>query len=132
MPLASSVTSKWRAKYHVCPRASAEVVVKIDARRPGGLVLALAFRDKIRSPYQEAPVTKAATAPKNRNELRFAVIALAVIVLLLWDQPTGRVVLLLTVVTLLFLAAISVVARGVPSPDEDESETGARPSDATV
>jgi len=68
----------------------------------------------------------------HQNELRFAVVALAVIALLLWEQPTGRVVLLLTVLTVLALAVISVLGRGVPSADEGDGEAEATTSDATL
>jgi hypothetical protein len=60
---------------------------------------------------------------KHRNELRFAVVALGVIALLLWDQPTGRVVLLLTLLTVLALAMISVIAGALPVPDTATDDT---------
>ena len=47
------------------------------------------------------PAPVAAWVASHRNELRFAIVGLAVIALLLWDQPTGRVVLLLTLLTVL-------------------------------
>lgn len=63
------------------------------------------------------PAPVALWVGRHRNELRFGVVALAVVTLLLWGQPTGRVVILLTVVTVLVLALISVIAGALPTPD---------------
>jgi hypothetical protein len=63
------------------------------------------------------PTPVAAWIAAHRNGLRFAVIALAVIVLLFWGQPTGRVVIFLTVVVVLALAVISLLA-GAAEIDE--------------
>ena len=72
------------------------------------------------------PGPVAAWIAGHRNELRFAVVALAVISLLLWERPTGRVVVLLTLLTVLILAVISVLAGAAPSTHSDE-----RPDRAT-
>ena len=69
------------------------------------------------SGVEPAPV--ALWVAKHRNELRFAVVVLAVIALLLWDVPTGRVILLLTVLTVLALAVISLLAGAVPATDTE-------------
>jgi hypothetical protein len=69
------------------------------------------------------PAPVALWVAKHRNELRFAVVALGVIALLLWDQPTGRVVLLLTLLTVLALAMISVIAGALPVPDTATDDT---------
>jgi hypothetical protein len=80
------------------------------------------------------PAPVALWVAKHRNELRFAVVALAVLTLLLWGQPTGRVVILLTLVTILVLGAISVIAGALPAPDsattaiDDESPDTPAPS----
>jgi hypothetical protein len=63
------------------------------------------------------PAPVALWVARHRNVLRFAVVALAVIALLLWEQPTGRVVLLLTLLTVLALAVISLIAGAVPVTD---------------
>ncbi len=85
---------------------------------------------------QVEPAPVALWVAKHRSELRFAVVALAVIALLLWDQPTGRVVLLLTLLTVLVLAVISLVAGavvpGAVVPDSattatDDTEPAATP-----
>jgi len=60
----------------------------------------------------------------HRNELRFAVVALAVIALLLWDRPTGRVVVLLTLLTVVVLAVIGLLAGGTPTPKTDGEGAG--------
>jgi hypothetical protein len=77
------------------------------------------------------PGPVAAWIAGHRNELRFAVVALAVVVLLLWERPTGRVVLLLTVLTVLVLAFISVLAGAAPSAADGE-ETADEQTDVTV
>jgi len=66
------------------------------------------------------PSPVAAWIAGHRNELRFAVVALAVITLLLWDRPTGRVVILLTLLTVLILGVIAVLAGAVPKTTEGE------------
>lgn len=48
--------------------------------------------------------------------LRVVVLAVALLVLLAWDRPTGLVVLLIAVLTLVPLAAIQFLARAAPSP----------------
>ena len=77
------------------------------------------------------PGPVAAWIAGHRNELRFAVVALAVVVLLLWERPTGRVVLLLTVLTVLVLALISVLAGAAPSAADSE-ETADEQTDVTA
>jgi hypothetical protein len=78
------------------------------------------------SNVEPAPV--ATWVAKHLNELRFAVVALAVVTLLLWGRPTGRVVILLAIVTVLLLAVISVVGGAVPAPSTEES-SAEEPSD---
>jgi hypothetical protein len=68
------------------------------------------------------PAPMAAWVAGHANELRFAVVGLAVAALILWDQPTGKVVLLLTVLTLLALAVIAVLAGAVKIQEEEELE----------
>ncbi len=72
------------------------------------------------SNVEPAPV--ATWVAQHLNELRFAVVALAVVTLLLWDRPTGRVILLLTIITVLLLAVLSVVGGAVPKPSEEGQE----------
>jgi hypothetical protein len=69
------------------------------------------------------PAPAAVWIARHRGELRFAVVALAVIVLLLWDQPTGRVVLLLTLLTVVVLAVISLLAGAVTEPDTSTEDS---------
>lgn len=52
-----------------------------------------------------------AWAYEHRTALRVGVVVLAGLTFVFWDQPTGKVVLLLAVVVLLLLAAIELVAR---------------------
>jgi hypothetical protein len=77
------------------------------------------------------PSPVAAWIASHRNELRFAVVALAVIVLLLWDRPTGRVVVLLTLLTVLVLAVIAVLAGAAPATTTETSADEAS-EEATV
>jgi hypothetical protein len=79
---------------------------------------------------EAAPV--AAWVGGHRNELRFTIVALAVVALLLWERPTGRVVLLLTLLTVLALAVISLLAGAVPASKgpADETEPEPVPTDA--
>ncbi len=76
------------------------------------------------------PAPVAAWVASHRNELRFAIVGLAVIALLLWGQPTGRVVLLLTLLTVLALAVVSLLAGAVVSEPNGKSED--KPVDATA
>ena len=51
---------------------------------------------------------------RHLNALRGAIVALAVLVLLGWDQPTGKVVLLLGLATLVPLAIVQLLANAAP------------------
>jgi hypothetical protein len=66
------------------------------------------------------PAPVATWVARHANELRFGVVGLAVITLLLWGRPTGRVVILLTIITVLVLALISLVGGAVRAPSADE------------
>jgi hypothetical protein len=72
------------------------------------------------SGLEPAPVSSWVAA--HRNELRFAIVGLAVVALLLWDRPTGRVVLLLALLTVLALAVVSLLAGAVPAAHASETE----------
>jgi hypothetical protein len=85
------------------------------------------------SGVEPAPV--AAWVAGHRNELRFAVVAVAVLALLFWGQPTGRVVILLTLLAVLALAVISLLAGGAPAAGataEPESDTQSEETEAPV
>lgn len=53
---------------------------------------------------------------ENRTALRIGVVALAGVVFVFWDHPTGNVVLLLTVLVLVALAVVELLGR-TPSPE---------------
>jgi hypothetical protein len=59
----------------------------------------------------------------NRRVLRIGAVALASLVLVFWDRPTGKVVIGLTLVLLVVLAAIEFLAR----PDQDVVEGSVTP-----
>jgi hypothetical protein len=58
----------------------------------------------------EEPGALSTWVAAHANELRFAIVGIAVVALVLWDRPTGRVVLLLTILTALALGVIAVLA----------------------
>ena len=63
------------------------------------------------------------------NALRGAIVALAVLVLLGWDQPTGKVVLLLGLATLVPLAIVQLLANAAPDSAGGADGEGPAPDD---
>jgi hypothetical protein len=52
--------------------------------------------------------------------VRWGIVGAAVLVLIWWDRPTGRVVLFLALATLVPLAIVQLLAGAAHRPDEDD------------
>ncbi|CAN5528805.1 hypothetical protein BH10ACT3_BH10ACT3_16590 [soil metagenome] len=63
--------------------------------------------------------------------IRVAIAALAAIILITWDRPTGKVVLLIAVVALV-LVAITQVLAGATRPSDDDADTAEVDPDASA
>ncbi|HEY2814388.1 MAG TPA: hypothetical protein VGJ03_13060 [Acidimicrobiales bacterium] len=48
------------------------------------------------------------------NEVRFAIVGVAVAALVVWDQPTGKVVVFITLITAIAIGVVSIVAGAAP------------------
>jgi hypothetical protein len=66
---------------------------------------------------------------RNVTALRVTIVALAFVVLIAWDRPTGKVVLLIAVLTLVPLALVQLLA-GVAPPEPPGDGTGTGLPDA--
>jgi Na+-transporting methylmalonyl-CoA/oxaloacetate decarboxylase gamma subunit len=62
-----------------------------------------------------------------KRVLRIAVIAIAALVLVFWDQPTGKVIIVLALCVLVVLAIIEFLGRppSPAAPEPPEAETAA-------
>ena len=79
--------------------------------------------------YQPGPV--ADFVAEYKRGLQFAATLLAVVVLVLWKNPTIGTVVVIVVLLLLVLGAISFLTRGAPPRDDAEADADAS-EDATV
>jgi hypothetical protein len=60
--------------------------------------------------------------------VRAAIVALAVVVLIAWDRPTGRVVMWIAIATLIPLALAQLVANAGRNATDDGDQDGSGPA----
>ncbi len=66
-----------------------------------------------------------------KRVLRIAVVAIAALVLVFWDQPTGKVIIVIALCVLVVLAIIEFLGRP-PSPAPEVAEPESSPTDVAV